>query len=128
MMTFSVRTPRSHCRNVFAVLDRQQNTRAIVEAVTVLFGPVVDALARGNLAFADEGLTDRLAEFRRPRLGRLQRGRDDALEDFKGIVGMAGELAAAVGPVFGFIGGVERETRLLSQRSVGLAFRIHHRA
>jgi hypothetical protein len=37
---------------------------------------------------------------------------------------VACELAAAVGAVLGFIGGVERKARLLGERAVGLAFRI----
>src|SRR5579862_7592862 len=39
----------SHRRDVLAVLDRQQDARAVVEAVAVLFGPVVDALGCGDL-------------------------------------------------------------------------------
>src|SRR5882724_9515535 len=98
----------SHRRNVLAVLHRQDDPRAVVEAGAILFGPVVDALARGDFAFAQEGLTDRLAEFYRTGFCRFQRGRDDALEDFERIIAMSGELAAAVGAIFGLVGGVER--------------------
>src|SRR6266550_652016 len=95
--------------DVFAVLHRQDDARAIVETVAVLFGEIVDALARRNIPFAQPGLTDPLAKFRRSRLARFQRNGDDALENFEGIVGMSGELAAAVGAILGIIGGVERE-------------------
>src|SRR5882757_6802663 len=78
-------SPRSHRRTVFAVLHRQEDAGAVVEAGAILFGPVVDALAGDDFLFAHEGLTDRLAEFRRSRLCRLQRHRNDALEHFKGI-------------------------------------------
>src|SRR6516165_4911578 len=53
----------SHRRHVLAVLDRQQDAGPIIEARTILFGPVVHALARGNFTLADERLTDRFAEF-----------------------------------------------------------------
>lgn len=52
---------RSHRRHVLAVLDRENNARAVVETGAILFGPVVDALARGDFAFAQRGLTDRLS-------------------------------------------------------------------
>ena len=107
-------------RNVLPVLHGQDDARAVIEAVAVLFGEVVDALARRHVLFAQQGLADAFAEFRRARLAGLQRHRNDALENFEGVVGMAGELAAAVGAVFGLIGGVEREARLLGQRAVGL--------
>src|SRR5580692_9779502 len=107
-------------RNVLPVLHRQNDPRAVVEAVAVLFGEVVDALARRDLAFAEEGLADRLAELRRAGFRRLQRGRDHAFEHLEGVVGMAGELAAAVRAIFGFIGGIERETGLLGQCRIRL--------
>src|ERR1700692_2761218 len=55
----------SHRWHVFAVLHRQNNARAGVEARAISFGPVVDALARGDFAFAQEGRADRFAEFHR---------------------------------------------------------------
>src|SRR3954451_21051629 len=96
-------------RNVLTVLHRQDDAGAIVEAVAILFGEVVDALAGGQLLLAHQGLTDRFAEFRRSRFGGLQRHRNDAFENLECIVGVACELAAAVGAVLGFIGGVERQ-------------------
>src|SRR4051794_24291027 len=69
----------SHRRDVLSVLHRQDDPRAVVEAVAVFFGPVVDALARDDFLFADEGLPDSLAEFGRPRLAGFQRHRNDAL-------------------------------------------------
>src|SRR4051794_24393323 len=104
-------------RDVFAVLYREQDAGAVVEAVAVLFGEVVDALAGRQFLFAEQGLTDRFAEFRRARLCGLQRNGHDALQYLEGIVGMAGELAAAVGAVFGFVRGVERKAGLLGQRA-----------
>ena len=82
----SARESPSHRRHILPVLDRQDDARAIVEAGAVFFGPVVDALARGDFAFAQEGLTDRLAEFRCSGFCRFQRRGDDALEDFEGVV------------------------------------------
>src|SRR5216684_8306270 len=101
--------------DVLSILHRQDDARAIVETVAVFFGEIVDALARHDFPLGQPGLTDPLAEFRRSRLTRLQRHRNDALENFKGIVGMSGELAAAVGAILGLIGGVEREAGLLGQ-------------
>jgi hypothetical protein len=37
-------------QHVFAVLHRQNDARAVVEAVAVFFGEVIDALAGGDLA------------------------------------------------------------------------------
>src|SRR6476469_1307036 len=59
---------RSLRRGVFSVLHGEDDARAIVEAVAVLFGEVIDALARGDFTFGQEGLTNSLAEFRRARL------------------------------------------------------------
>src|ERR1700730_739708 len=95
--------PRSLRRNVFSVLHGEDDARAIVEAVAVLFGEVINALARGHFTFGQEGLTDGVAEFRRARLAAFQRHRNDALEHFKGVVGVSGELAAAVGAIFGLV-------------------------
>src|SRR5258708_11450606 len=91
-------------RNVLSILHRQQDARAVVEAVAVFFGPVVDALGRDDFLLADKSLAESFAEFRRARLARFQRGRNHALEHLEGIVGMAHELAAAVGAVLSFIG------------------------
>src|ERR1700730_18189397 len=108
--------------DVFSILHRQDDARAIVQTVAVLFGEIIDALARRDFPFGQPRLTDRLTEFRRTRLCRFQRDRNDALENFKGIVGMSGELAAAIRAILGLIGGVEREAGLLGRRAVGLAF------
>src|SRR3984885_3152740 len=102
----------SHRRHVFAVLHRQQDARAVVEAGAVLFGPVVDALARRDFVLAHEGLPDRFAEFDRAGLGALQRNRNDALENLERVIPMPGKLAAAVGTIFGLIGRIERKARL----------------
>src|ERR1700682_2940433 len=102
--------PLSPRQNVFSVLHGEDDARAIVEAVAVLFGEVINALARGDFTFGQEGLTDGVAEFRRSGLSAFQRHRDDALEHFKGVVGVSGELAAAVGAILCLIGGVWRET------------------
>src|SRR6202790_1383766 len=99
-------------RRVFSVLHGEDDARAAVQTVAVLFGEIIDALARGDFAFGQKGLTDSLAKLRRAGLAAFQRHRDHALEHLKGIVGMSGELAAAVGTVFRLIGGVEREPRL----------------
>src|ERR1700730_19449614 len=111
--------PRSLRRNVFSVLHGENDARAIVEAVAVLFGEVINALARGDFTFGQEGLTDGVAEFRRSGPSAFQRHRNDGLEHFKGVVGVSGELAAAVWAVLGLIGRVERETRLFGQCAVG---------
>src|SRR6266487_700679 len=102
----------SLCRRVLSVLHGEDDARAVVQTVAVLFGEIIDALAGGDFTFGQQSLTDRVAEFARPGLCRLQGHRDHALEHLKGIVGMSGELAAAVGAVFRLIGGVERQTRL----------------
>src|SRR5581483_11676476 len=105
-------------RDVLAVLDGQDDARTIVEAVAVGLGEIVDALACGYLALGEEGLADRLAEFRRAGLCGLQRNRDDTLQDLERIVGMPGELAAAVRAILRFIGGVERKPGLFRERAV----------
>src|SRR4051794_26501917 len=69
---------RSLRRHVFAVLYREQNAGAVVEAVAVLFGEVVDALTGRQFLFAHQRLADRFAEFRRAGLCRLQRHGHDA--------------------------------------------------
>ena len=51
---------------------------SVVETVAIFFGEVIHALAGGNFALGQKRLADRLAEFRRAGLGRLQRHRDDA--------------------------------------------------
>src|SRR6202171_1502914 len=94
--------------DVLSVLHRQDDARTIVQTVAVLFGEILDALARHDLPFGQPGLTNPLAKFRRSRLTRLQRHRNDALENFKGVVGMSGELAAAVRGVLCLIRCVER--------------------
>src|ERR1700694_4704967 len=63
-------------QDVFPVLDRQKNARAIVEAVAVFFAEVVDALTGRNIPLGEQGLADSLAEFRRTGFCRLQRNRD----------------------------------------------------
>src|SRR4030081_2745637 len=90
-------------RDVFAVLHGQQDARAVVEAVAVFFGEVVNALARGDFALAEESLANRLAEFRRAGLCRLQRHRDHALEHLEGVVGMSSDPAAGVGAILWLI-------------------------
>src|ERR1700722_8708414 len=110
--------PPSHRRNVLSVLHGQDDARAVVEAVAVLVGEIVDALAGGDFAFGEKRLTDRLAEFRRAGFGGLQRHGNDALKHLEGVVGVAGELAAAVGAIFGLVGGVERKAGLLGRRAV----------
>src|SRR5579864_9321331 len=106
------KAPSSLQQHVLAVLHRQHDARAVVEAVAVLFGEVVDALARGDVVLGEQRLPDRLAEFRRAGLCLLQRDRNNALQNQERIIGMAGELAAAVGAVFGLIGLVQRQPRL----------------
>ena len=92
----TLQTTHSLRRDVLAVLHRQDDARAVVEAVAILFGEVVDALAGRDLLLGDQRLTDRLTEFRRARLRRLQRHRDHPLEHLEGVVGMPGELAAGI--------------------------------
>src|SRR4051812_519813 len=113
-------------RHVFSVLYREQDAGAVVEAVAVLFGEVVDALAGSEFLLAHQRLTDCFAEFRRTGLGRLQRHRHDAFEDLEGVVGMARELAAAVGAVLAFIGGVKRKARLLGEGGIGFGFPVYY--
>src|ERR1700721_12784 len=113
----------SHRGNVFAVLYRQQDARTVVEAGAILFGPVVDALRRRDFVLAHEGLADRFAEFSRAGLGVLERGRNDALENLERVIGVTGELAAAVGSILGFVSGVERKAGLLGTGAVRPAFR-----
>src|SRR5437867_5704922 len=93
-------------RSVFSVLHGEDDARAVVQTVAVLFGEIIHALAGGDFTFGQQSLTDRVAEFARPGLCRLQCRRDHTLEHLKRIVGMSGELAAAVGAVFRLIGGV----------------------
>src|SRR5258708_10214135 len=110
-------------RSILAILHGEDDARAVVEAVAVLFGEIIDALAAGDFTFGQKSLTDRVAEFARPGLCGLQGHRDHTLEHLKGIVGMSGELAAAVGTILRLIGGVARETRPFGQRAVGLRLR-----
>src|SRR5437016_505266 len=86
-------------RNVLAVLHGQDDPRAIIQAVTVGLGKIVDALAGGDFPLGQKRLADPLAEFRRAGLGGLERHRNDALEHFEGVIGVTGELAAATGAV-----------------------------
>src|SRR5437667_5452189 len=58
------RTPRTSLRgHVFPVLHGEDDARAVVEAVAIFFGEIIDALARGDLTFGQQRLADRLAEF-----------------------------------------------------------------
>src|SRR6266404_7132622 len=45
---------------VFSVLHGEDDARAVVEAVAVLFGEIVDALAAGDFTFGQQSLTDRV--------------------------------------------------------------------
>src|SRR6266480_4265336 len=79
-------------RRVFSVLHGEDDARAVVQTVAVFFGEIIDALAAGDFTFGQESLTDRVAEFARPGLCRLQGHRDHTLEHLKGIVGISGDI------------------------------------
>src|SRR5438270_10393536 len=104
-------TRRSLGQHVLAILYSQLNALTVVETVAVLFGEVVDALAGGDVTLGEQGLTNRLAEFRRARLGLFQGHRNDALENQERIVGVPGELAAAVRTVFCLVSFVQSQAR-----------------
>src|SRR5262245_47356977 len=105
-------------QRVFPVLHREQAAGALVDAGPVLFREVVDALAGGDLALGQQRLADGFAEFTRAGLAILQRHRDHTLQHQERIVGVAGELAAAVRAVLGFISLVQRKAGLLGLRFV----------
>src|SRR5581483_5559646 len=97
---------------VLAVLHRQQNAGALVDAVAILFGKIVDALTCCNLPFTQQRLADRFTKFRRSGARLLQGNGKNALEDLERVVGMRGKLTPAVWAVFRLISGVEGEARL----------------
>src|SRR3954464_4354688 len=67
-LVVSILPPRLFHERVLAVLHREQDARALVEAVAVLLGEIVDTLARRKLLLRQQRLADRFAEFRRAGL------------------------------------------------------------
>src|SRR3954465_13963836 len=58
-------------QDVLAVLDCEDDARAVVEAVAVFFGVIIDALACRDFPLGQPGLADRFAKFRCAGLGLL---------------------------------------------------------
>src|SRR5437868_9742241 len=74
-------------RDVLPVVHGQDDARAIIQAVTILFGEVVDALTCRDFLLGHERLADAFTELRRARLAGFQRHRNDALEHFERVIG-----------------------------------------
>src|SRR6516165_7315121 len=72
---------------VFAILHRKENARALIDSVAVLLCKIVDTLACRDLSFAQEGLANGLAEFRRTGTRLLQRHGDHPLQHLERIIG-----------------------------------------